>query len=254
MTVATETLRSQYERDGYLAPVDVFSAGEIADYRRRFDEVEAREGRETCQIGLHAKHFEIEFVWNLAASRGVVDRMCDVIGDDVMLLSSHFFCKYPDESGQAFVAWHQDVTYWGLEPPEAHTAWIAVDDSDAANGCMQVIPGSHTEGIVPHGTSDHGHNLLSIDQEIPDEYVDKTHAVNLELKAGQISIHHGRVYHSSNPNTSQRRRCGLTVRFIHPSARQNQLNSKGQGWRPILVRGEDRYGHYRETPPPFSLP
>ena len=185
MTTATVTdsARQQYETDGYLSPIDLFSADEIDAYREQFDELEAREGKETTQIGLQARHFDQEFIWKLAADPRVLDWMEGVMGEDLLLLSTHFFCKYPDAKGEKFVAWHQDVTYWGLEPDEAHTAWIAIDDSDVENGCMQVIPGSHTEGIVPHGKSDRGGNLLSINQEIPDEYVDKTNAVNLELES-----------------------------------------------------------------------
>ena len=256
MTTATVTdsARQQYETDGYLSPIDLFSADEIDAYREQFDELEAREGKETTQIGLQARHFDQEFIWKLAADPRVLDWMEGVMGEDLLLLSTHFFCKYPDAKGEKFVAWHQDVTYWGLEPDEAHTAWIAIDDSDVENGCMQVIPGSHTEGIVPHGKSDRGGNLLSINQEIPDEYVDKTNAVNLELEAGQMSIHYGKVYHASHPNTSNRRRCGLTVRFIPPEARQTEINSLGGNWKPVLMRGEDRYRHYPETPPPFPVP
>jgi ectoine hydroxylase-related dioxygenase (phytanoyl-CoA dioxygenase family) len=173
------------------------------------------------------------------------------MGDDIMLLSTHFFCKYPDPESKKHVAWHQDITYWGLEPPEAHTAWIAVDDADVDNGCMVFIPGSHRDGIAQHGTSEREGNLLSINQEIPDELVDSSQAVPIELDAGQISIHDGQLYHASQPNASQRRRCGLTVRFIPPEARQVQDNSLGHQWQPILLRGEDRHHHYPETPPPF---
>ena len=81
---------------------------------------------------------------------------------------------------------------------------------------MQAVAGSHVSGIAPHGKSDRDGNLLSINQEIPGEHIDKSKVQHLELEAGQISIHHGKVYHCSTPNISDRRRCGLTVRFIRP--------------------------------------
>ena len=220
-----------YGEQGYLAAVDLFTGDEAEDYRRSFDELEAREGKEKCQIGLQARHFDQEFIWRMATDSRLIDVMAQVMGEDIMLLSTHFFCKYPDPDNITFVAWHQDVTYWGLEPPVAHTAWIAIDDSDVDNGCMQVIPGSHKNGITTHGTSDREGNLLSINQEIPDEYIDKSSVFNLVLKAGQMSIHDGGVYHASHPNRSDRRRCGLTVRFIPPEARQKEANSIGDEWR-----------------------
>ena len=170
-----------------------------------------------------------------------------------MVLGTHFFCKYPVETTEHFVAWHQDVTYWGLEPPEAYTAWIAVDDSNLENGCMRVIPGSHMQGLAEHSKSETEGNLLSINQEIPEEEIGDDEAFDLCLKAGQISIHDGHLVHSSLPNHSQRRRCGLTVRFVKPEVRQTELNSQKGHWNPVLVRGKDAYGHFplKEHPFPF---
>ena len=244
--------RAAYERDGFVNGIDIFSAEEIAEYRGEFDELESRLGRETTGIGLVSRHFEYEFIWRLASDARIVDAMTEVMGDDVMLLGTHFFCKYPGGDTGKFVAWHQDVTYWGLEPAEAHTAWIAVDKADRENGCMQAVAGSHVSGIAPHGKSDRDGNLLSINQEIPGEHIDKSKVQHLELEAGQISIHHGKVYHCSNPNISDRRRCGLTVRFIRPEVGLAD-ETKREHHRPILLRGHDSYNHYPATPPPFTV-
>jgi len=248
----TAALRETYQRDGFVTGIDIFPDEEIREYRSQFDALEAREGREKCQIGIAGRHFDEEFIWRLASDSRILDAMEAVMGRDILLLSTHFFCKYPDPKGETFVAWHQDITYWGLEPPIANTAWLAIDDSDIENGCMKVIPGTHRTGIAPHGKSESAGNLLSINQEIPDEHVDSSQAVNLELKAGQISIHGGQVFHASQPNTSNRRRCGMVIRFIPPEVRQAEANSLGAAWRPILVRGADRFGNFPETAAPFG--
>lgn len=250
--IVAEELQQVYDRDGFVTGLDVFPEEEISQYRNSFDELEVREGREKCQIGLAGWHFQEEFIWRLASDPRILEIIEGLMGRDILLLSTHFFCKYPDPQGEKFVAWHQDVTYWGLEPPIAHTAWVAIDDSDIENGCMKAIPGTHRTGIAPHGKSEIDGNLLSINQEISSEYVDESRAVNLELRAGQISVHGGHVFHASHPNNSQRRRCGLTVRFVPPEVRQAKSNSTGNPWRPILVRGEDRFHHFKETPAPFS--
>ncbi len=247
-------LGQTYAEQGYLTGLDIFNTVEIDHFRSCFDELEAREGREKCQIGLQARHLTDEFIWQLATDSRLLDAMQEVMGADLLLLSTHFFCKYPDPEAKKFVAWHQDITYWGLEPPEAHTAWIAIDDADVGNGCMQAIPSSHKNGIATHDKADKEGNLLSINQAIPDAAVDADKAVNLELKAGQISIHDGQLYHASNSNTSDRRRCGLTVRFIAPHVKQAALNSTGEKWPAILVRGQDNYHNFPAQDMPFPLP
>lgn len=251
---AIENLSETYEVNGVMPRIDVFSESEISAFRSQFDELEAREGRDVCQVGLQSRHFDEEFIWRMAADARLLDVMVQAMGEDILLLATHFFCKYPAGDEEHFVAWHQDVTYWGLMPPLAHTAWIAIDDSDVENGCMRVIPGSHKIGIVTHGTSEREGNLLSINQEIPDELVDTSRAIDLELSAGQMSVHHGQLFHASMPNTSNRRRCGLTVRFIPPEARQVESNSIGQDWRPVLLRGENRFTHHLLIPAPFPMP
>ena len=243
--------RSSYETEGFLTGIDIFSPEEIAEYRCHFDELEVSLGKETTGIGLVSRHFEFEFIWHLATDERIVDAMAGVMGDDVMLLGTHFFCKYPGNASGKFVAWHQDVTFWGLDPAEAHTAWIAVDRADRENGCMQAVAGSHVSGITPHGKSGKAGNLLSVDQEIADEHIDPSKVRHLELEAGQISIHHGQVYHCSNPNVSDRRRCGLAVRFIRPEVRS--LEPAKHQYRPVLLHGTDSYKHYPATPPPFPV-
>ena len=249
----TQDAAQIYAEQGFLTGIGLFSASEIGHFRACFDELEALEGREKCQIGLQARHIDEEFIWQMATDSRVLDAIQEVMGADIMLLSTHFFCKYPDPEAKHFVAWHQDVTYWGLQPPEAHTAWVAVDASDVENGCMRVIPGSHKNGIATHGESAKAGNLLSINQEILDEFVDDSQAVDLVLAPGQISIHDGQTFHASNPNTSNRRRCGLTLRYIAPHVEQVELNSLGNRYPTILVRGEDRYGNFPEQSVSFAF-
>jgi len=242
----------RWETDGFVPAVDVLAPGEVAEYRRLFDAVEARVGRERAEVELHDRHLDEEFVWRLATHPRVLDSVEALIGPDILLLGSHFFCKYPaEERGERFVAWHQDVTYWGLEPPFALSAWVAIDDADEANGCMRVIPGSHRAGILAHGTAESAGNLLSINQAVPAELVDERRAVSLPLRAGQMSLHHGVLLHSSLPNRSTRRRCGLTLRYVPPSVAQVEPNSLGQRWRAIVVRGVDRYHHFEPPEVPW---
>ncbi len=249
MSITADQIRF-FEKHGYLTSIDIHNDAQVAQIRDAFDELEAREGKEHCEIGLQGRHVDQRFIWEMASHPKILDCIEALMGPDIMVLSTHCFCKYP-QTTQKFVAWHQDVTYWGLEPPDALTAWYAIDDSDVENGCMRVISGSHRRGIVEHGKSNRPGNLLSINQAVQAD-VDESQAVNLELKAGQISIHHGHVIHGSNPNTSDRRRCGLTLRYCPPSVKPVRENSIGKPWPAVLVRGEDRFKNFGDRELQFA--
>lgn len=253
--VITEDRATAFARDGYVAGIRVYDTEGADQVRREFDALEAAEGRDKCQIGLLDRHFDQRFAWEVATHPTVLDTVEAAIGPDILLLATHFFCKYPEPGATTapkFVAWHQDVTYWGLEPPLAVTAWYAVDDADVENGCMRVIPGTH-DAIREHGTSQRAGNLLSINQEVPASEAEEQRAVDVVLRAGEISLHHGTLIHGSNPNLSPRRRCGLTIRYVPPYVRQVATNSQGRTWTAILVRGKDPYGHFGTVEAPFPL-
>lgn len=245
----TQEQIARYHAEGFLCGIDILAQEEAETCRQKFDALEATEGREKTRIGLVNRHFDQRFIWELATHPDILDSVEALIGPNILLLATHFFCKYGQE--EKFVAWHQDVTYWGLEPPLALTAWYAVDDSDTENGCMRAIPGTHIAGIRQHGKSGSEGNLLSVNQEVPVSAEEEAHSVDMPLRAGQISLHDGRLIHGSLPNRSTRRRCGLTLRYIPTNVRQINDNSHGQRWKTILVRGTDTNGNFNNAEAPF---
>lgn len=251
MTVQEQ--QSFYRQNGFLSGIRIADDAQAGRYRALFDALEAKEGREKTRIGLLDRHQDQPFLWELATHPKILDCIESLIGSNILLLATHFFCKYGQD--EKFVAWHQDVTYWGLEPPIAVTAWYAIDDSDRENGCMRVIPGSHRPGIRAHGTAEQAGNLLSINQEVPVSTDEERQAVDLILRSGEISIHDGALIHGSLPNRSTRRRCGLTLRYVPTAVRQIAQNSHGRGWDPLLVRGDDHeqnFGENTRRTPRFS--
>ena len=240
---------STFQEEGYLSAIRVADKGQADAHREAFNQLEAREGREKSMIGLQDRHMDTRFIWDLATRPEILDCIEALIGPNILLLATHFFCKYGGD-GNRFVAWHQDVTYWGLAPPMAITAWYAVDDSDQENGCMQVIPGTHAAGIQEHGKAVQEGNLLSINQEVKVTPDQEKNAVDLVLKAGAMSIHHGLLFHGSLPNRSDRRRCGLTLRYVPTHVKQVNPNSIGKNYTAILVRGQDKEKHFEEIKQP----
>ena len=129
--------------------------------------------------------------------------------------------------------WHQDGSYWPLEPMEVVTLWLAVDDSTPENGCMRVIPGTQGMDLQQLQSKTDVANVLSSTMDTA--LVDESKAVDLVLKAGDISVHHPNVIHGSNANTSGKRRCGLTIRYIPASTR---IRTEKQWPSAFLLRGQ----------------
>ncbi len=253
-STACKLSTESYQKQGYLTGIEVLNAQELAKCRATFNELEAQHGEEASAISLAGKHKELKWIWDLAVHPKVLEMARTAIGPDLLLLGTHFFCKYPEaKHGTHFVAWHQDITYWNLTPLEqgrVTTIWLAMDDADVENGCMRVIPGSHQRGLLAHGESNEAGNLLSQNQAIAVDSDDESQAVDIELPAGTASMHDGLLIHGSNPNRSQRRRCGLTIRFTEPSLKPASHADNAHHWTPFLVAGEDRYHHFDVLPNP----
>ncbi len=231
-----------YKANGILFGMPVATEDEARRYQRLFNELEEKEGRNKS---VHNRHRDLEFVWELASHPATLDCIEALIGPDILLLDTQFFCKHgPDPK---FVAWHQDITYWELNPGTAITAWYAIDDSDRGNGCMRVIPGTHSGGIREHGKSAQPTNMLSVNQEVALGPGEERGAGDIVLKSGQISIHDGAVIHGSQANLSTRRRCGLTVRYIPTSVKP----AGADPCKAFLVRGQNRQQNFKEQPHPF---
>jgi ectoine hydroxylase-related dioxygenase (phytanoyl-CoA dioxygenase family) len=179
----------------------------------------------------------------LVREPAILDPVESLLGPDLMVWSTEFFIKEPHTPNH--VSWHQDLTYWGLDNTDEVTAWLALSDVTVESGCMRFVPGSHKQDIVPHHDTFADDNMLSRGQEIAVE-VGEDAAVDIVLKPGQMSLHHGRIFHGSGPNQSDDRRFGVAIRYIAPSMRQ----AVGTRDYAVLVRGEDRFGHFVTPPAP----
>jgi hypothetical protein len=196
--------------DGYLGPLDVYESGEIDEIRAYFDELLASTlaaGGDSYSISsAHLKHARVLEMLNHPR---IVAYVSDLLGENVVGWGSHFFCKLPGDGKR--VDWHQDCSYWPLTPTRALTVWLAIDDADQANGCMEIYAGSHVHGLIDFEISDEDSgNVLDQSVKHPEQY--GRHKVT-PLRAGQISIHSDLLVHGSAPNDSDRRRCGLTLRY-----------------------------------------
>lgn len=262
MTTTVSTRAMAYAQSGYLPATDVFTGDEVRLCRAQFETLEARVGPDRARSSIQNWHFDEEFIWRMATHPRVLDVIEELAGPNLLLFNTRFFVKFPEPDAKFFFAWHQDSAYAAIEPQDAHVAWIAIDDSDAENGCLRVIPGTHTSGVLQHARSGRAGNMLRDDQEVPPELLPATLPVDLPQRAGQMSVHHVNVFHGSSANRSGRRRCGFAASYASTAVRQSRellkqsvdAGYKWQPWRTTLVRGRDDFGHFKLEPPPFPFP
>jgi len=233
----------RFHEDGFLAPIRVMPEAEALDYRRRLERFEASAGGPMAGDLRHKPHLLFTGLADLVRHPRILDAVEDLYGPDLLCWSSSFFIK--EQESPAFVSWHQDSTYWGLSRPDVVTAWVAFTPANESNGAMQVIPGSHHRDQIPHRDTFAKHNLLTRGQEVAVD-VDERQAVWLDLRPGEMSLHHVRLVHGSPPNTSDDLRIGFAIRYIPTSVSQ----VAGDEDSATLVRGEDRYGHFAPDPRP----
>nr|XP_019935246.1 PREDICTED: uncharacterized protein LOC109624777 [Paralichthys olivaceus]XP_019935255.1 PREDICTED: uncharacterized protein LOC109624777 [Paralichthys olivaceus] len=266
MTTSTNKQREVYNQQGFLSALPVLSHEELKEARHAFSELEGEFGEAYTQYSLHNVHLQYLWVMSLTKHPRILQVVKTILGPDVILLDSRFICKYPTLKGGniqknvgggtkldgndgenvlPYVAWHQDMRYWGIAGGPVLSVWLALDDSQEENGALQVIPGSHCSGMLPHRQATRLGNMLSVNQEIPEELVQTDEAVFCPLLAGQMSIHDGLLVHASNANTSQRRRCGLVIRYVPTCAYPIQDPNRPRKFHATLLAcGDDHFHHF----------
>lgn len=223
-----------YNEHGYVLPVDVFDAQEIGEVRAFFDAVLARTLRAgRTSYSVVSAHMKYGAVYDLLTHPRTVALARDILGEDVIGWGAQFFCKLPGDG--KIISWHQDASFWPLSPSKTVTIWLAIDDADRENACMRFIGGSHRLGHLTWRLSeDAEQSVLNQTVEEPERYGP---VVYDELRAGQASLHSDLLLHGSEKNLSNRRRCGLTLRYCSSDVTSDRrYNWHKEG---VLVSGAD---------------
>jgi non-haem Fe2+, alpha-ketoglutarate-dependent halogenase len=242
--ILTSAQIDRFNLDGYLMPFRIFSKAEITDLRAYFDRLLAKytaEGKDSYSIS--SAHLRHSRVWNVLTSPRITAIVADLLGPSIVGWGSHFFCKMPGDGKT--VSWHQDASYWPLTPSKAVTVWLAIDDADPGNACMKYIPGTHVLGHLTYKLSESDPSNV-LNQTVPD--VEKYgEPVFVELQAGEASLHSDLLLHGSEANTSNRRRCGLTLRYTAGDVHAYM------GWdeKGVIVKG-DQPPHWSNRPRPLE--
>ena len=221
-----------YRERGILYPLPALTSAEAGELHARF------QAQADFLKGRNSQKPHLLFTWLDALVREprIVDAVESLLGPNLLCWGSGFFAKPAGDA--AYVSWHQDATYWGLSSPDVVTAWVALTPSTHESGCMQVVAGTH-HAQVPHEDRFEDANLLSRGQEIAVQ-VDPNQVIDVELRPGEMSLHHVLLFHGSEPNRSAHARVGFAIRYAPTSVRQlAPIRASAR-----LVRGRDDYGHF----------
>ncbi len=242
--ILTQSQIDTFWRDGCVFPIRVMSAAQALEVRARLEAFEEKTGGPLKGDLRHKSHLLFPWLDEVVHNSNIVDAIEDLYGPNLLCWSTNFFIK--EAANPAFVSWHQDSTYWGLNKPDVVTAWVALTESNKANGAMGFIPGTHTAEQIPHRDTFAKHNLLTRGQEVAVD-VDTSKAVTIELEPGEISLHHVRLVHGSPANPSGDRRIGFAIRYIPTSVAQIAGRDSA-----TLVRGSDEFHHFDLEPRPTT--
>lgn len=219
-----------YNSSGFVQPFDIFDAVEIGSIRNYVNGLMADLGPDGA-YGINCYQARLSGLWDIATDPRILDHVEDILGSDILCWASAVLSKSPHDPKA--VPWHQDASFWALSPARTVTVWLAIDDADERNSAMRFIPGTHDKGALPVAETDDNTNVF---------HKGTANAENMgtpftnSLRSGQMSMHADMLVHGSLANASDRRRCGLTLRYCPPCVRiTNEAWSSGV--EAILCRG-----------------
>jgi hypothetical protein len=232
---------AQWKHDGFLSPFPLLDEQELQACRQGVARYEKWLG---APINSDANYkwrsmpyLLMPWAAKLARDPRILDKVEDLIGPDILIFTSTFFIKEPHSP--TIAAWHQDSTYYGLEPKEEVAVWIALTEASEEAGCMDALSFrgrprqlSHVSRVVE--------NSVNRAAQVITEPLEEGAPVAMPLKPGWFSMHHGLCPHRSGPNTSSHRRIGLGLNYIPTHAKPSGSIRQAA----LLVRGRDRYGHF----------
>jgi len=221
---------SRYNSDGFCQPFSVFGASEITRIRAYTDGLMDAMG-DDGSYGINCYQARLRGLFDIATDPRILDHVEDIIGPNILCWATAILSKKPHDPKR--VPWHQDASFWMLSPARTVTVWLAIDDANEQNSAMRFIPGTHDRGALETSAQDDGavfHKGTANADALGTPFTNT-------LKAGQISLHADMLVHGSLANTSNRRRCGLTLRYCPPEVQITDA-TWAKGVEAILCRGD----------------
>lgn len=247
-----------YNELGFVSGITIFDADEVDELNRQFARLCELLDEDETPYAMDGWERHNTWLYDLVLNPRLLDCVEDVIGPNFYQWGSNFLCKMPHEG--IYIPWHQDLHDWPLTGGEVLTVWIAFDDVDAENGCLRMLPATNHIGRVAHTRrrpEPRGADVSLLPFYADPERVPEPDAVNVALRAGQISLHSASVIHGSEGNRSDRRRCGFTTCYAATSVVcDTSVRNENGDWSDFAVymcRGVDEYGHNAVADPPTGF-
>ena len=225
--------------NGYLGPFVAMPPEEMARIRQAIETDVLTSDGPNPRSRLQSRHMDSAVIYDLATHPAIIERIACLLGPDLVAWATNFWLKPP---GAKEIPWHQDINFWPLEPPINASAWIAIDRVTIENSCVQIIPGSH-RGFIPHVRAE---DDMAFGEMADPKGFDAAEAINMELQPGEFFLFTERLLHRSGPNTSQKRRLGMSVRVTLPIVHIFQDSGLlHAGHTAIIAKGKDVMGFNR---------
>ena len=226
LSVLSEEQVNCFNKNGYLTGLIGLSTAQVADLRLYLDwlideVVSADDQRNSYSINQY--HQVSGRLWDLIQTPLFVNYVSDILGPEAVCWSTHIFCKLPGDGME--IPLHQDANYWPFTPTKSVTVWLAIDDVDEDNAAMRFVPGSHLAGDLAHAELPLDGSVVLNRRVVEHENYDQT--VLNEMRAGEVSLHTDLLLHGSPPNFSERRRCGIALRYL---AAEVKVVPGGESW------------------------
>ena len=245
MTYLSSNQLKQYEDEGFVSPINIFSKEKAKEIRNEIELIENKIPDELEKSGRYNAHLISPLLDEVTHNSKILDAVQSLIGENILVCGTTLFIKNPNEQG--FVSYHQDAKYIGLEPHNWVTAWVAITDSNEKNGCMRMWSGSHKDKLKEHDQKFNEGNLLTRGQTVVNVPKEKT--TSLILDAGQMSLHHPTVVHGSELNKSNDRRIGFVIQsYIGTNVKQVLGKNSVQ-----LASGVDKFNYHEIIGRPQNL-
>lgn len=180
------------------------------------------------------RHLDDPVTYTLCTMPQIIERVADLLGPDLLLWHTRYFDK---PAGGPPIPWHQDAPFWAMEPKNCVSAWVALEDVHAGNGCVYVVPGSN-KNPLPRIPSE-GTGRFRKKADIAG--VDVSSAIPLELRRGEFFLFHSWLLHRSDSNAVSNSRLAIAINFIPPEVKLGleRPRKRVPDYGVLLVNGED---------------